>query len=289
MDESADKNSKQPEGENSGASSAGAASENNLPVIWSPKLGAGDDGAGSQDRAAQSAQSSAAGEANTRTEPSTAAAPAPRSAWRSARLAAGIALAAAIGSFAGALGGYTLERALATSASSAPNTRVTDNSGIVRAMKSETSELAAMKGSLDGGLRNNNMQLAALADRLDRLERSVADPAAATKLAHIAEAIDRLGKSNDGSDITGSIGAGAPAASAAPGGAPEPKTADRVLKDWIVDDVRRDRALVESRFGGLFAVGAGSVLPGLGRVEAVKRQDGQWIVVTARGIITSGH
>jgi hypothetical protein len=29
------------------------------------------------------------------------------------------------------------------------------------------------------------------------------------------------------------------------------------------------------------------MIPGLGRVETIKRQDGQWIVVTARGLISS--
>ncbi len=43
-----------------------------------------------------------------------------------------------------------------------------------------------------------------------------------------------------------------------------------------MQDVHGGRALVESRYGGVFEVGAGSFLPGLGRVEAVKRQDGQW-------------
>jgi hypothetical protein len=39
----------------------------------------------------------------------------------------------------------------------------------------------------------------------------------------------------------------------------------------------------------VFVVGTGGSLPGLGRVEAIKRQDGQWVVVTARGTITSGQ
>ena len=69
----------------------------------------------------------------------------------------------------------------------------------------------------------------------------------------------------------------------------EPKIVDRIVEDWVVQDVRGGRALVEGRYGGLFEVGAGSILPGLGRVEAVKRQDGQWVVVTARGVITSGR
>ncbi len=52
-----------------------------------------------------------------------------------------------------------------------------------------------------------------------------------------------------------------------------------------MQDVRGGRALVQSRYGGMFEVAAGSVLPGLGRIEAVKRQDGQWVIVTAHGVI----
>jgi hypothetical protein len=37
----------------------------------------------------------------------------------------------------------------------------------------------------------------------------------------------------------------------------------------------------------MFDIATGSVLPGLGRVESVKRQDGQWVVVTAHGVIFS--
>jgi hypothetical protein len=69
----------------------------------------------------------------------------------------------------------------------------------------------------------------------------------------------------------------------------QPKTTDRILQDWAVREVQNGRALVESRFGGIFDVGAGSVLPGVGRVDSIKRQDGQWLVLTARGTITSGH
>jgi hypothetical protein len=47
------------------------------------------------------------------------------------------------------------------------------------------------------------------------------------------------------------------------------------------------RALVENRSGELFEVTNGGLLPGLGHVESVKRQDGQWIVVTAHGVIYS--
>jgi hypothetical protein len=47
--------------------------------------------------------------------------------------------------------------------------------------------------------------------------------------------------------------------------------------------------LVENRYGGVFDIGAGSTLPGVGRVAEIKRQDGQWLVLTERGTITSGR
>jgi hypothetical protein len=109
-------------------------------------------------------------------------------------------------------------------------------------------------------MRGTNGQYSKIADRLDRIDQ------------HFASA-----------DVTGSI---------ASSNAPEPvqpKITDRILQDWAVRDVQNGRALVESRTGGIFDVGAGSVLPGVGRVDSIKRQDGQWLVLTARGTITSGH
>jgi hypothetical protein len=67
------------------------------------------------------------------------------------------------------------------------------------------------------------------------------------------------------------------------------KLSDRILLDWVVHDVQNGHALVESRYGGFFAVSTGSVLPGIGRVDMIKRQDGHWVVLTARGTITSAR
>jgi hypothetical protein len=130
----------------------------------------------------------------------------------------------------------------------------------VRAMKLQLTELNTIKITLDNANRSSNSQFAKLTDRLDRLDQRTAAA----------------------SETTGSI-ASPPSASDAP------KLTNRILEDWIVQDVQNGRALVESRSGGMFDVGAGSILPGAGRVETVKRQDGQWVVVTARGLITSGH
>ena len=61
----------------------------------------------------------------------------------------------------------------------------------------------------------------------------------------------------------------------------------KILPNWIFHGVRGRHALVENRQGDLFEITGDSMLPGLGRVEGIKRQNGQWVVVTASGLITS--
>jgi hypothetical protein len=259
----------------------GSSTEHKLPVVWSPKLDAGagiEDEFFDADPAPPPPDDEAVYGEAAKEEPSAATAPTaqPRS-WRFAMLAATIALAATVGSFVGSLTGAGVGRLVPEAA---PSANTADASAIFRAMKSELAELSAMKSNLDGSIRNANTQFVAIAERLDRVERAATNPAA--QLAHIADAVDRLNKINATPETTGSI---------APMTTPpaEPKIVDRIVEDWVVQDVHGDRALVEGRNGSLFEVGAGSILPGVGRVEAVKRQDGQWVVVTARGVITSGR
>ena len=47
-------------------------------------------------------------------------------------------------------------------------------------------------------------------------------------------------------------------------------------------------ALIEGRMG-IIEVEQGDLVPGLGRVDAIRKQDGRWVVVTSRGLITSGR
>jgi hypothetical protein len=259
----------------------GGSTEHKLPIVWSPKLDAGagiEDEFFDADPAPPPPDDEAVYGEAAKEEPSAATAPAaqPRS-WRFAMLAATIALAAAVGSFVGSLTGAGVGQLVPEAA---PSANTADAGSILRAMKSELAELSAMKSNLDGSIRNANTQFVAIAERLDRVERAATNPAA--QLAHIADAVDRLNKINAAPETTGSI---------TPMTVPpaEPKIVDRIVEDWVVQDVHGDRAMVEGRNGSLFEVGAGSILPGVGRVEAVKRQDGQWVVVTARGVITSGR
>jgi hypothetical protein len=273
------------------AAATGGSTEHKLPVVWSPKL---DAGAGIEDEFFDTdvppPNDEAAYDETAKEEPSPTAAPSaqPRS-WRFALLAATIALAAGVGSFAGSLSGAGFGRLMPEAAPST-NTNTADAGSILRALKSQLAELSAMKSNLDGSIRNANTQFVAIAERLDRVERAATNPAA--QLAHIADAVDRLNKINATPETTSSITSMTTAPmTTAPMTTPpaESKITDRLVEDWVVQDVHGDRALVEGRNGSLFEVGAGSILPGVGRVEAVKRQDGQWVVVTARGLITSGR
>ena len=186
-------------------------------------------------------------------------------------IAAALAATAALGSFAGSLTGSGVTQFWP---------RVAPSSSSVAASEAQSSNvelaaLSALKTYVEGASRNADHQFATLADRLDRIERTQAEPN--VKLARIAEAVDRLEKQRKSaaSEITGTV----PNTSA-------PVKA-KILPNWILHGVRGRHALVENSDGDLFEITDDSTLPGVGRVEGVKRQDGQWVVVTARGLITS--
>ncbi len=178
-------------------------------------------------------------------------------------LAASVAFAAAFGSFVGSLSGTGMVRFLSPPPQPAA-AGVGLSTDAMREMKLELTALASIKSNLETTTRSTSMQLAKLSDRLDKF-----DQRAAAK------------------EVTGSI-APAPAPAVVQAMA-APKTPDRILQDWIVQDVQSGRALVQNRYGSMFDVGEGSTLPGIGRIDSIKRQDGQWLVLTERGTITSGR
>jgi hypothetical protein len=223
--------------------------DKNLPMVVAPKLGAGEDEA-IDDSVNEPAK-----------ETATPAAPAP--AIRFLMLAASVAFAAAFGSFIGSVSGSGLARFIYPAE---PVAGVANTADAMHEMKLNLAALSGIKNDLDSASRNTTSQFAKIADRLDRLDQ------------HAAMA----------SDTTGSI-ASQTNMSVAPAAADVPKLMDRILPDWVVQQVQNGRALVENRYGGVFEVGAGSTLPGVGRVDTIKRQDGQWLVLTERGTIASGR
>ena len=61
-----------------------------------------------------------------------------------------------------------------------------------------------------------------------------------------------------------------------------------VVPGWVVRSVYDGMALIQGRIG-LIEVEVGDPLPGGGRVEAIRRQDGRWVVVTSKGLILAAQ
>lgn len=60
-----------------------------------------------------------------------------------------------------------------------------------------------------------------------------------------------------------------------------------MINGWVVRRAANGVALIQGGRHGAFEVQQGDVVPGVGRIEAIRRQDGRWIVVTSNGIIQS--
>jgi len=246
-------------GDGDTAATDAGATRINLPAVVAPQLSAADHG-----------ETSAADES---AQTKTTAAPARSK--RFVALAASVAFAAGFGLFVGSVSGSGLARFIypPPQAPAAPTSGIENTIAAMREIKLELAAVAALKASLDSAARATTNQYAKIADRLDRIDqRSVA----------VVETTASLPAATQAS---------APAQTAALAAvtSESQKLSDRILPDWVVHDVQNGHALVESRYGGLFAVSAGSVLPGIGRVDMIKRQDGHWVVLTARGTITSAR
>ncbi len=181
-------------------------------------------------------------------------------------LAASLVLAAAFGAMAGVLGATGVAR---LASEPAP---VQEPTGLQTSVAQLRSDIAALKASVDATGRNAGTQYSKLVERFDRVERmqSVATKSDAA-----------LPK-----ETTGSITPPAPAAAVAPL-PPTSQPPATTVPGWAVRDVYRGVAMLQSRMGGMVEVEPGDVLPGLGRIESIRRQDGHWVVMTSKGMITS--
>ena len=201
---------------------------------------------------------------------------------RLAMMAAPVAATAALASFVGSLTAGGVTQFWPRVAPSSSSVAASD----AQAPNVELAALSGLKTYVEGATRNANHQFATLADRLDRIERTQAEPN--VKLARIAEAVERLEKERK--SVMAAAAAPAAAAPEITGTVPHSPSAPaeaKILPNWILHGVRGCHALVENSHGDLFEITDDSTLPGLGRVEGIKRLDGQWVVVTARGLITS--
>jgi hypothetical protein len=206
---------------------------------------------------------------------------------RLAALAAVVALATAAGALGGALATAGLSHFVADDATSA---------GTLEASVARIdADILALKASVEHTSRMGMSQFNKTSDRLDKVEKAQAEPAA--KLARLSEAMDKLRAAPPAAlvpvaaapvaapmaakEVTGSI---TPPAAAA---APKVEVARLPTVDgWVLRDVANGGALIEGR-RGIYEVYAGDAVPGLGRVDAIRKQDGRWVVVTSKGLIVA--
>ncbi|WP_375415194.1 hypothetical protein [uncultured Bradyrhizobium sp.] len=211
-------------------------------------------------------------------------------------LVAIIALAAA----AGAIGG-----ALATTGFghvAGDRTKVANNRALEDTIARIDTEVAALRTSFEQASKHNASQISKTSDRLDKVEKGQAEPAA--KLARLSDTVEKLRTASAAAPAAASavapVAAAIPAApkettgsvqtaNAAPVPLPPPKPEVARLptvEGWVLRDVSNGSALIEGR-QGVFEVYAGDPIPGLGRIDAIRKQDGRWVVVTSRGLIVA--
>ena len=193
-------------------------------------------------------------------------------------LAASVALALIVG----ALAGTAATIGLSHDAPAAANTVLSEETRTLRERVVRLSgELAALKTGIETANRTSSTQLTRIGERLDRAEKAQAEPAA--KLAKIAESLDRMERRTASAatppaapDVTGSVT-----------GVENQQAKPPAIEGWRLLDFYAGRVVLESRNGTLFEVGPGSNLPGVGKVETIKRVDGKVVITTPKGTITS--
>jgi hypothetical protein len=215
---------------------------------------------------------------------------------RVAALAAVIALAAVAGAIGGALATAGFGR-LAGAETKVANTRALEDT-----MSRLDTEVAALRTSFEQASKHNAAQIGKTSDRLDKVEKAQAEPAA--KLAKLSETVEKLRTASAAApaiapvaaaaaapvapkESTGSIQTANVGPAQVPLPAPKPEIARLpTVEGWVLRDVGNGSALIEGR-QGIFEVYAGDPIPGLGRIDAIRKQDGRWVVVTSKGLIVA--
>jgi hypothetical protein len=204
---------------------------------------------------------------------------------RFALLAACVAIAASIGAIGGSLGvakfgSIIAPQAERVAAAKEPTTdeikALKDSIAQLRVFtKSLSDNVAALKTTVNTTTAAASQQSSKVTEALERIEKAQAEQ---RKLAQAAQPVP---------ETTGSIAnAQKQAATAVPMVLGDPPTTLKppILQDYVLRRVYDGAALIEGR-NGMIEVEPGIVAPGIGRIEAIKRQDGRWVVVTARGLI----
>ena len=202
---------------------------------------------------------------------------------RMALLAASVTVAAVLGAVVGAVATVSL------SGTHEQTAGLQQQKVMQQSIARLGNELSTLKTSLDAASKSAHAQTAQLSKLSDALhEKLAANTRANAALAHA------------GADVTGSISAPQTTVpqphAVEPTPLPQPRPQQiaaiesqprpLVVPDWHVRGAARGALLVEGH-GDVYEVVPGAELPGLGRVESIRRVDGRWIVRTPKGLIVS--
>ena len=228
-----------------------------------------------------------------RQEPKAPPIAAPSRSRRFALLAACVAIAASFGAIGGSLGVAKLAPMLAAApppAAPVISAQKDNTAEELKALKETVAQLRTATRTLSENLATlkvsvatsnvnqnaQNAQIGKIAEALERVEKAQAEQ---RKLAAAAPA-----PTPPAPETTGSIVQKSTAAVPMVLGDPPTTLKPPVLQDYVLRRVYDGAALIEGR-RGMMEVETGETVPGLGRIEAIRRQDGRWVVVTARGLV----
>lgn len=200
---------------------------------------------------------------------------------RMALLAASVTVAAALGAVIGAVA--------ATSLSGSHNqvAGLQERQVMQQSIARLGNELSTLKASLDAASKSAHAQTAQLTKLSHALNEKLAGTAGKANAA-LAQA---------SAEVTGSISAPETTPAAEPETPlPQPRPQQLaalasppqppVVSDWRVRGTAGGAVLVEGH-GEIYEVVPGASLPGLGRIQSIRRIGGRWIVETTKGLIVS--
>jgi hypothetical protein len=149
-------------------------------------------------------------------------------------------------------------------------------------VKALSDNVAALRSTINLSMSTANAQFTKITETLDRSERERTERERADR-----ERAERArAEQQRPATLTPSpepVGSVPPAIDA------KATTKNPVVEGWLLRKVYgSDSALVEGRYG-IVEIEPGDIVPGLGRIQEIRRQDGRWVVVTSRGLVVSSR
>jgi hypothetical protein len=202
----------------------------------------------------------------------------------------------------GVIGGALATTAFLHGSRSQPETAAADPA-LVDSVARIENDIATLKARLEQTSQTSLVELNKTSERLDKVEKAqnelAAKSARPAELQKLSETVERLRAAQASAtqpparEATGTvppaaqaIASATPATAAAAAAKPADANKPKVVDGWVLRDVGRGGALIEGR-DGLYEVYPGDPVPGLGKVDAIRRQDGRWVVVTTKGIVAA--